>query len=523
MRPERGLLCLLALAASQAFAEPVVIHRGTTAEPPTLDPNRGAGTLASPIIADMVVSLLAKDAASKPAPASAERWEISEDGLTYTFYLREGLKWSDGTPLTADDFVYSFRRLMSPELASPSVAVFYPVVNAREVNTGELSPDTLGIEALDPQTLVIRLNAPTPYFHDLLGNQQSVPVPRHVIEEHGNGWTRAGRMVSNGPYVLTERVPQAKIKLVKNPYFYDADQVAIDEVYWYPTQDLGTSLKRFRAGELDSILNFPPDQLEWIRENMPETLHVVPSLAGYFINLNTRREPFDDPRVRRALWLAVDRKGITDKLLKTGVKPARGFVPANFTGYTGVELPDLDRPMAERQAEARELLRQAGFGPENPLTVPLVYDTQEENRKIFVAVAAMWQAIGVRTELENTEFRSLNRMIRTRDYTAARWAYFAPFDDAYSFLVLFLSVNPNNWPQYENAEFDDILERSNYERDSEKRVKLLKEAEQILMRDVPVIPIYYYAGRRLVAENVEGWIDSPRGPTPSRYLNIRAD
>ena len=523
MRPDRLALCLLALAAGRLFADPLIIHRGTTAEPPTLDPNRGAGTLASPIIADMVVSLLAKDAASKPAPASAEAWDVSEDGLTYTFYLREGLKWSDGTPLTAEDFVYSFRRLMNPELGAPAVGLFYPVVNGREVTAGELPPESLGIEAVDSRTLVIRLVAPTPYFLDLLGNLQAVPVPRHVIEEHGNSWTRPGRMVTNGPYMLTERVPQSRIRLTKNPHFYDADAIPIDEVYWYPTQDLGTSLKRFRAGELDSILNFPPDQLTWIQENMPDTLHVVPSLAAYFINLNTKVKPFDDRRVRRALWLAIDREGITDKLLKTGVQPARGFVTPNFSNYPGLPLPELDRPMAERQAEARELLADAGFGPGNPLTVPLVYDTQEENRKIFVAVSAMWQAVGVRTQLENTEFRSLNRMIRTRDYQAARWAYFAPFDDAYGFLALFLSINPNNWPQYDNPDYDQLLQDSNFERDPEKRTAILLDAERMLMNDVPIIPIYYYAGRRLVGAKVKGWVDSPRGPPPTRYLDLASD
>jgi oligopeptide transport system substrate-binding protein len=451
-------------------------------------------------------------------PGSAESWQISEDRRTYTFRLREGLKWSDGRALTADDFVYSYRRLVTPETRALGAGVYFFIENAADIYAGKASPETLGVSAPDPRTVRFRLKYPVPYLLALLSNTQNSPVPRHVIEKHGNEWTRPGRMVTNGPYMLAERVPQNYLRLVKNPHFFDADRVKIDEVYWHPTQDLGTSLRRFRAGELDIVLNFPPEEIDWIRKNIPETLHVVPSLATYFLVFNLDRPPFDDARVRTALSLAIDREAITERLLRTGVRPAWTFASPEFDNYGGITLPEQSMPLAERQAEARRLLAAAGFGPGKPLKVPLVYDTQEENRKIMVAVASMWQAIGVQTAMTNVEFGALNRKVRTRDFDVARWAFFYAFNDAYSFLQALGSGNPNNWPAYSNREYDALLERSNTITDPAERAAVLRKAESVMMADHPIVPIYFYVGRRLVSPRVKGWVDSPRGTAPTRYL-----
>lgn len=513
-------LLLAALGAAPGFAEPMVLRRGTSAEPPTLDPNLGAGSLAAPLIADLFVGLLARGPDSRPTPGAAESWSVSEDGRVYRFRLREGLRWSDGKPLTAEDFVYSYRRLMDPATGSRLVAVFYPIVNAREIVAGELPPDALGVSAPDPLTVEFRLLERTPYFIELLGNLQAVPVPRHVIEAEGAAWTRAGTMVTNGPFVLAERVPQSFIRLEKNPYYHEADAVALDEVRWYPTQDLATSFKRFRAGELDMALNFPPSETDWIRENLPDALHVTPNLGVYFIALNLRQPPFDDPRVREALSLAIDREAITDRVLRNGARPAYSFATPEFSGYDGIRRPWQDEPLARRQARARTLLAEVGYGDGRPLTVELQYDTQEENRRIMVAVAAMWQAIGVRTTISDVEFRMLNRLVRTRQFEAARWFYVAAFDDPYAKLQLFMSDNPNNWPGFESPDYDALLKTANASADPARRLELLAAAERVLMAANPVLPISYYVARRLISPQVQGWVDSPAGPTPSRYLSI---
>ncbi|HHQ14685.1 MAG TPA: peptide ABC transporter substrate-binding protein [Chromatiales bacterium] len=518
----KKLAVLLAglLILSPAMAGRMVLNRGTSAEPPSLDPSLGAGTMASPLIGDMVVGLLARGPGGDVQPGSAESWSVSDDGLVYTFRLRENLRWSDGTPLTGNDFVYSFRRIADPATGARMASVFSPIRNMRAVAAKKLLPDSIGVSAPDERTVVFELEQPTPYFIELIGNVQIAPVPRHVIEKYGRAWTRAGNMVTNGAFVLAERVPQSYIRLKKNPYFYDADNVKLDEVYWYPTQDLSTSLKRFRAGELDIILNFPPSQMEWIRKNMPESLHITDNLATYFLVVNMRRKPFDDIRVRRALYMSIDREAITDRLLKTGVKPAWSFVSPKFRHYDGIRMPEQDMPFAERQKKARKLLADAGFGSDNPLKVPLYYDTQEENRKIMVAISAMWRAIGVQTDLTDVEFRLLFRKVRGGDFDVSRWAYFAPFNDAYSFLQLFLSDNPNNWVGLKNARYDALLNDSNVTMDPDKRKQILQDAEKLLMSQYPVIPISFYIGRRLVSPRVKGWVDNPSGPTSSRFLWI---
>jgi len=302
---------------------------------------------------------------------------------------RPGLRWSDGAPLAAEDFVWSFQRLMDPATASPLAGVFLLIENAPEVLAGRQPPAALGVAAPDPRTVEIRLAQPAPYLVEMLAGLQAMPVPRHVIEVHGREWTRADRIVSNGPFVLAERVPQDWIRLRRNPHYHAATEVRLDEVYWYPTQDLGTTLRRFRAGELDQVLNFPPEQLDWLRRNMPDELRILPSAGVYFLVVNTARKPFDDARVRRALSLAIDREALTERLLRTGVKPAESFASPDFSGYGGITLPEQAMGLQARQAEARRLLAAAGFGTDRPLTVDYVYDTQEENRQVAIALGLL--------------------------------------------------------------------------------------------------------------------------------------
>ena len=515
----RYILLAGVLAVASANADSL-LRRGTSADAPTLDPVIAAGTLSAPIINDLFEGLLGKDAGLNRIPGSAESWTISPDGLTYTFRLRPNLQWSDGAPLTADDFVYGYRRLMTPSVASPTAGQFYILENARDIVSGKLPPEKLGVSAPDPRTVVLRLSAPAPWFLELVGALAVSPVPRHVIEKYGKDWTRADRMVTNGPYTLAERIPQTMTRLRKNPRYRDAANVRTEVVEWYPTQDLGTSLRRFQAGELDQILNFPPDEIERLRREMPGSLKIVPSLGMYFLVINLAKPQFADARVRLALSLAVDREGLTEKLLRTGVKPASALVGTNFPGYPGVRLPEYALAFPARQAEARRLLASAGYGPDKPLTFEYVYDTNEENRKIAVALAAMWQAVGVKARPANVDFGQLNRQVRTGSFEVARWVYFPSYNDPIALLQLFEGGNTNNYGNYANPEYDRLLKQSNAIADPAARLKVLGQAEAILMRDAPLIPIFNYVRRYLVAPDVKGWVNSERGPTPSRYLTV---
>jgi ABC-type oligopeptide transport system substrate-binding subunit len=341
-----------------------------------------------------------------------------------------------------------------------------------------------------------------------------------VVEKYGKDWTRADRMVTNGAYILAERVPQTMTRLRKNARYHAAAGVHTEVVEWYPTQDLGTTLRRFQAGELDQILNFPPDEIERLRREMPEALRIAPSLGVYYLAINLRKPQFADPRARLALSLAIDRDGLTEKLLRTGVQPAFSFVGSNFTDYPGIRLPEEALPFPARQAEARRLLAAAGFGPGKPLTFEYVYDTNEENRKVSVALAAMWQAVGVKAVSANVDFGQLNRQLRTGSFEVARWSYFASFNDPFALLQLYGGDNTNNYVDYRNPEYDRLLALSNTLQDPAARYKVLAQAETILIRDAPIIPIFDYVRRYLVAPNVQGWVTSERGPTPSRFLTV---
>jgi oligopeptide transport system substrate-binding protein len=510
------LLCGLCSVAAQA----VQLSRGTAAEPNTLDPHRATGNSAAPILYDMNVGLTTFDVRGRVIPGAAESWTVTDDGLEYTFTLRPGLKWSDGSPISSTDFIYSARRLVTPATAARFASFFYAVENARAIVKGDKDPTELGIAAPDERTVVYRLEYPAAYFLQNLAANVAAPVPRSLIEEFGRKWTRAGRMLSNGAYRLVEFVPQSHVLLEKNPHFYAADSVAIDRVRYYPTQNLSTQLNRYVAGELDILLAFPPDKVEWIKENLPGQLLIWPALGTSYFLMNFERPPFDDLRVRKALSISIDREGLAAKILTPGEAPAYAVTPPAVSGYQVPRPAYADQPMAERLAEARRLMAEAGYTPANPLELVIRYDTREETRRLVVALASMWRPLGVKASPFNSDFITLNKAARTGDFAVLRYAWFAPNDDPITFLGLLESTNPNNYSAYRNPEFDARLRAANFMLDPAERLAALSEAEAEALEDFPVIPVYYFTRRFLVAPHVKGFQPNPRGLTLSRYYRL---
>ncbi len=496
----------------------MILRSGLVADPPTLDPQLASGTVFSGVVVDLFTGLVTRDAASKPAPGCAESWTVSDDRLTWTFRLRPGLVWSDGARLDASDFVFAFRRLMNPQTASPLAGQFFAIRGSREVFAGKLPAEQLGVEAPDPSTVVVRLTQPVPYFLDLLTILSVAPLPRHAIEQHGADWLKPGNLVGNGAYRLVERVPQSYLRLARNPNFYDAGSVRIDEVYWHPTPNLDTALQRYRAGELDMIQSFAPDRLDWVLENMPEALHIVAQTATNFVALNLRRKPLDDLRVRKALFLAIDREGIAGKVLGAGTRPAWSYIGPAFEGYPSNTLAEQSMPLEARRELARGLLAEAGFGPDNPLRLTYTFDSQEENRRVFVAVASNWQVIGVLAESDALDTGRFFQKLRNRDFVVARMAQFAAYGDPYGLLQPLSSQAPNNWAGYANPAFDELLRESDFAADEGERLRLMARAEQVLLADFPMVTLYHQATRRLISPRVKGWVDTPRGTTPTRFL-----
>ena len=498
------------------------LHRGNGAEPDSLDPHKGEGTSGASIRRDLCEGLVTTAPDGSLEPGAAASWIVSDDGLTYTFRLREDGRWSNGDAVTAGHFVYGLRRSVDPETLSSYSQVLAPVVNAEAVIRGELPPEALGVEAVDDRTLVIRLKGPTPYFLELLTHSTTFAVYPPNVEEHGDRFARPGRLISNGAYVLDEWVVQSHIRLVRNPHYHDADNVRIETVYFYPIENPSVELKRYRAGELDWTESLSHQQLDWIRENLPAELRIAPYFGSYYFGFNVTRPPFEDqPGLRRALTMVVDRDILTGKITGAGELPAYTYVPPipNYSPPT----PDwADWPMDRRLEEARRLSREAGYGPDNPLEMEVRYNTNDNHRRISLALAAMWkQSLGIRSRLLNEEFKVFLETRKSKAVTEVfRAAWIGDYQDPFTFLEIMHSTHGQNDVGYSSPEYDALVDGSMVELDPQARMQQLQDAESVLLRDQPVIPLFFYVSRRLVKPWVKGWDDSLLDYHPTRHMYI---
>lgn len=515
------LLLLAGCGQNSVIEGEMVFYRGNGAEPETLDPNIAIAKYEDNIISDMLVGLMTQDVNGDPIPGVAESWETSPDGLTWTFHLREHL-WSDGTPVTANDFVYSWQRVLNPQIASRYAYFLYFLKNAQAVNTGAMAPSELGAQALDDHTLVLQLDYPAPYLLEMLTHNTTLPVPRHIVEAHGNAWTRPGNYVGNGAYSLAEWVPNDHITLTKNPLFFDAAHVMVDRVTFYPSQDYDAALRRFRAGELDIQSRLPATSIDWLRQNMPEVLSIGPQLTVEFIAVNQARPPFDDARVRKALNLALNREMITDTVRRIGESPAYNLVPPQIANYPGgVAFDFKNLPYAERLATAQDLMRQAGYGPNRRLSTALaVRATSADARRVPAAIQQMWREIFVDLEIAQMDTAIFYSRAEQHEFDLAMAAWGADFNDASNFLDLLRTGNGNNYGQYSNPEFDALLDRAKFETDVKRRGQLLAQAESLALADCAWIPELFWVTTNLVHTYVKGWVTNPTDTNRTRWVSI---
>jgi oligopeptide transport system substrate-binding protein len=507
---------LLLLAATAARAE-TVLNRGNGAEPDTLDPAQAGTTMEANILGDLMVGLTTLDAAAKPIPGVAERWETSPDGLTWTFHLRQA-RWSDGTAVTAKDFVAAWHRLLEPKTAAQAAQNLWIVKNARGLSTGRMPADALGIGAPDPKTVTVTLEHPAPYLPELLTQPAALPLPPAMLK---NG-VRTNAYISDGPYLLKSWAPNDHVTLVKNPRFYDAAAVKIDTVNYFPTADSQAALRRFRAGELDMQTPLPNAQIPWLKQTMPANLHILPSLALVYVAINLRDPALKDSKVRRALNLVYDREAVTQKVLKLGERPAYAYVPPNMAGYAGG--PQLDfklQPYAARLAEARRLMQDAGFGPFNKLTLNYATPGTPDGRRLAAVFQAMARQIYVDLRITAQDYAILLRDLRRGQYQLGYTSWLADFDDASNFLDLLRASSPGNYAGYRNVRFDATLDAAEREPDAEKHATLLKQAEAIAQKDMPWLPIRFASQTELVASRVGGYVPNAADFNRSRWLWIK--
>lgn len=502
--------------------DPFTLHRGNGAEPSTLDPHKASGNWENNVIGDIFMGLMTEDAGARAVPGAALGYTASPDGLVYTFQLREH-KWSDGVPVTAHDFEFSFRRILDPKTAAQYAAILYPIKNAEAVNSGKMTVDQIGVHALDAKTLQIEFHFQVPYIRELLTHYTTFAVPQHVVEKLGDDWVKAGNMVGNGPYVLKEWIPNDHIQLVKNPYFYDAKSVAVENVYFYPTQDASAALKRFRAGEFDLVTDSVPSQtITWLKQNMPRELKLTPYIETSYFQFNVTRKPFDDLRVRRALTMAVDREIIASKITRANETPAYALIPPGIPGYPGTaQFRFKPLSMEERVAKARWLLAEAGYGPNNPLKFDFNLMNTTETKLVSVALQEMWKQVGALAQLIPSESQVHYDVLRKHDFSVAWAGWIADYRDPKDFLFLFqTSTTDLNYGLYTNPKFDRMMDASDYEHDAGRRAAMLGDAEQLLLDDAAVAPVYFGVSRDLVSQQVKGWVSNNVNINRTRYLSL---
>jgi oligopeptide transport system substrate-binding protein len=511
-------LILLLLIAAPALGQ--TLNRGNGAEPDSLDPHFAGGLAEENILNDLMVGLTTLDAGAHAIPGIAESWSVSPDGVTWTFHLRKAL-WSDGGPVTADDFVFAYRRLLDPKTASRYASNLWIIKNGKAVSSGKLPAAALGVEAPKPDMLVLRLEHPAPYLPELLTHETALPLPRHVVEAKGTSWARPGNYVGDGPYLLKEWVPNDHIALTKNPRFYDADRVRIAGVNYFPTDDAEAALKRFRAGELDLQSPAPVNETAWLKANMPGALQAAPSLALAYVAINLADPKLKDIGVRRAINLAYDREAVTGKVLKAGEKPAYNYVPPGVAHYAGgVAMDFRGKPFPARLAEAQRLMQAAGFGPFERLHLNYQTTPNGDNRRLAVIFQAMLKPIYIDLAIETVEAPVQLRNLRLHQFQLASASWYADFDDAANFLDLLRSDSGNNYAGYRNPKFDAALDTAERESDMAKRVRALAAAEAMAINDYPWVPLRFPAQSNLVSPKVKGWIANARNFQPSRWLSL---
>ncbi|MTI12885.1 peptide ABC transporter substrate-binding protein [Sansalvadorimonas verongulae] len=509
-----------AFGASQSKDPLPHLNRANAAEPESLDPQL-IHTLPGMLIAgDLFDGLVHRDNKGDIVPAQAKSWAQSADGLTWTFHLRQS-QWSDGRPVVAADFVRAWRRAVTP--GTGAAYAWYiemmAIKNAHAIIQGDMKPDTLGVSAPDQHTLTVQLEKPVPWLVQMLVTPVLYPQPESVVEKYGHNWTSPQHIVTNGPYQLKDWIVNEKIDLVANPKYPEYDSLSVKSVSYYPLPSATSAFNRYRAGDLDMTRNIPDGYYKKLTSSRPDELHVTHMLGTEYYAFNTRRAPFNNPRVRRALSLALDRDLITEKVLGEGQVSAYNFVPPYMNGMPAYTPEAQVKARNARLAEARALYREAGFSKAHPLKLTLLYNTSESRQKIAIAAAHMWKAnLGVEVTLENMEWKSVISRIRQQDFDVARASWVADFNDPASMYTIFGSTNSSNKPKYQSPIYDALLKKMNTP--NADRQQLFIEMEKVLAKDSPIVPLYYYVSPSLVSPKVKGWYDNPRDLTMTRYLSV---
>lgn len=500
-----------------------ILLLGNGAEPKTLDPQRATGVTENKIISALIEGLITYHPTDDnlPEPGVAYRWEANEDYSEWTFYLRPDALWSNGDPVLASDFVYSYARMLDPAFPGEYGQMLFIMENAEAFNRGEITDfGQVGVKAVDERTLRFRLVGPIPFFLGMLKHYSWYPVHPATIEAHGGplnmsgDWTLPGNFVGNGSFVLKEWRPNQFIRVVKSPTYWDRERMRINEIYFFAIEDINTEQRMFNSGRLHVTNSVPTNDLPSLRRNRPDVLRIDPYLGTYFFRFNTTRAPLDNPLVRKALNWSIDRRLIVDRVALGDQQPAFSFVPPGFDDYPTREFVGFD---PER---ARAYLAEAGFpGGRGFPQLNLLFNTSESHRKIAEAIVAMWnENLSINLQLENKEWKVYLDAQSHLNYDISRAGWIGDYMDPITFLEMFTTGNGNNDTGWSNMEYDALIAKAFRSRTPEEHIDALMRAEEILMTELPIAPLYFYTRIFLKDPRLGGWYPKLLDNRPYKYL-----
>ena len=486
-----------------------IFHFGNGSEPQGIDPHIVTGVPEHHILISLCEGLTIPNAYDDDnLPGAAESWSISDDGKTYIFKLRKNGRWSNGDPVTADDFVWSWKRILTASLGSQYPDMLYYLVGAQEYHTGVTDDfDSVGVKAIDSHTLEVKLKAPTPFFTGLLSHYSTWPVHKETVLKYGsiddrNGeWTRPGNFVCNGAFNLKSWELNNKIVVEKNPLYWDASLVKLNQIHYYPVSNVMTEDRMFRAGQLHVTSTLPSQKCPvYLEENNPD-LRIDPYMGTYFYRLNTTNPYLNDVKVRKALAYSIDRRLLVDKVTKCGQIPAYSFTPPGSNGYQPTTSIPFDPELA------KQLLFEAGFNSENKFPkLEILFNTNEDHRKIALAIQQMWQQnLGIEVELVNQDWKVYLSREMVGDFQVSRAGWIGDYEDPNTFLDLMRPNRGNNKTGWEDQDYDSLMARANSTNNQVDRYKLLDEAEKILIDNMPIIPLYTYVRSYQLSPDVKGY------------------
>ncbi|SQC35204.1 peptide ABC transporter substrate-binding protein [Kluyvera cryocrescens] len=492
--------------AGTVLAKQQELVRHIKDEPASLDPAKAVGLPEIQVIRDLFEGLVNQDANGNIIPGVATRWQTNDQKI-WTFTLRNDAKWSDGTPVTAQDFVYSWQRLVDPATTSPFAwfAALAGIANAQNIIDGKAKPDSLGVTAVDAHTLRVQLDKPLPWFVNLTANFSLYPVNKTNVESDKN-WTRPGKLVGNGAYVLADRVVNEKLVATPNKHYWNNAKTVIQKVTFVPINQESAATKRYLAGDIDITESFPKNQYQKLLKELPGQVYTPAQLGTYYYAFNTQKGPTADARVRLALSMTIDRRIIAEKVLGTGEKPAWRLTPDVTAGFTPQPSAMEQSSQAELNAQAKMLLQAAGYGPNRPLKLTLLYNTSENHQKIAIAVASMWKKnLGVDVKLQNQEWKTYIDSRNTGNFDVIRASWVGDYNEPSTFLSLLTSTNTGNIARFNEPAYDKVIRQAAMENTATARNADYNEAEKILAEKAPIAPIYQYTNGRLIKPWLKGY------------------